>query len=92
VTAPRLEWLRAFAQDRGTVSDLLAAARFCMAEACDEPPEKCSHPQQRMTPLEFSQWVESQVHRAVRAPIRINHHETLEGGQRARRERESVAS
>ncbi len=84
MTAPRREWLRAFAQDHGTVSDVLAAARSCMSEACDESPEKCSHPRQRMTPLEFAQWLEEQLHRDASTPQRLDHRENREGGQHRR--------
>jgi hypothetical protein len=92
VTAPRREFIKAFATGRATISDVLAAARSLMSEGCDEPPDRCGCPEQRMTPLEFAQWLESSVHKAQRAPVRLDQRENLEAGQRQRRQLEAVAS
>jgi hypothetical protein len=66
VSRPRREWMMAFANDRGTLTDLYAASRSCMTDACDDEPEDCGHAVNQMTPLEFVQWVEEQIRLAQR--------------------------
>lgn len=84
MTVPRHEWMATF-NDRSNLADLLAAARSCMTDACDRcEPENCAHRANLMTPIEFAEWVEEQVHRAGRAPLRLDHRENLEGGQHRR--------
>lgn len=60
---PPRAWLRTFA-DPAVLSDLLAAARSCMADVDDCDPDECDHPEQLVTPLELAQWIEREVHRA----------------------------
>ena len=85
-------WLTAFELDAAALSDLFAAARDCMAEGDDCDPELCPHPEQRMTPLEFAQWVELEVKKAARAPIRLDQRENRQAGQYRRHGAEMVAS
>lgn len=56
-----------------TLSDLMRAARDCMRDACECVPADCEHPHNRMTPLEFAEWIEREVHRAQqeRAPLMV---------------------
>lgn len=63
-------WIATFA-DPATLSDLRAAASSCMGELCDCEPEECEHREQLMTPIEFFQWVEREVHLAQRQPVRF---------------------
>lgn len=63
-------WIATFA-DPATLSDLRAAASSCMGELCDCEPEECEHREQLMTPIEFFQWVEREVHLARREPVRF---------------------
>jgi hypothetical protein len=74
----RREWLCSLA---GCTDDILAAARACMRQLDDCEPDDCEHPEQMMTPLEFAQWLEREVHRVATAPIRLDHHETRRAGQ-----------
>ena len=46
---------------RAVLSDLYRAARSCMAAVCEEDPEWCGHTMNRMTPLEFVQWIEVEL-------------------------------
>lgn len=78
-------WLSTFAE-RAVLDHLRDAAEACMADAGDGcPPETCRHDANRMTPLEFAEWVELQLVRR-RRPVRIDHHENRAAGQRRRLE------
>jgi hypothetical protein len=59
---PDRSWLRTFV-DPDALRALLRAAKTCMAEADDCEPEDCPHRVNLMTPLEFAEWVEREVHR-----------------------------
>lgn len=78
-------WLATFA-DEAVLSDLRAAARACMAELDDCEPEECPHPEQRMSPAEFAQWVERAVHIEQQRP------QKFERGHRPRRMKDGSMS
>jgi hypothetical protein len=91
VTDARRDWMPTFA-DRAVLSDLRKAARRCMTEADDCDPELCQHPVNRMTPIEFCDWVETTINTAARAPVRLDHRENRTAGQKLRRALEIVAA
>lgn len=91
MTAPRRDWIATFA-DKAVLSDLFAAMDACMAELCDCDPDTCPHPQNRMTPREAAQWVETTINTAARAPVRLDHRENRKAGQQLRRALEIVAA
>lgn len=78
MTVRARDWLPTFA-DPATLSDLFAAARDCMAQVCDHQPHECPCPENRMTMVEFAEWVELEVKMAEREPVRF------ERGKRPRR-------
>jgi hypothetical protein len=90
MTDARRDWVPTFA-DPAVLSDLFKAARSCMRAADDCDPELCAHPINRMTPMDFAQWVEDEINAAKRAPVRLDHHETRRAGQQLRRALEIVA-
>lgn len=65
MTLRKDSWLDTF-EDPATLSSLLAAARACMAEGCDDDPDQCVHPIQLVTPGEFAAWVQGEVLRRQR--------------------------
>jgi hypothetical protein len=91
MTDARRDWMPTFA-DRAVLSDLFKAARRCMTEADDCDPEICAHDVNRMTPMDFAQWVETTINTAARAPVRLDHHENRTAGQKLRRALEIVAT
>lgn len=52
--------------DPAMLSDLLAAASDCMAQICADDPAECSCAGNRMTPIEFVEWLERERHIADR--------------------------
>lgn len=91
MTAPRREWITTFS-DEAVLSDLRKAAIDSMREIDDCPPEICPHAENRLTPIEFFNWVEATIHRAAREPVRLDHRETRRAGQVRRRTLEIVAA
>jgi len=91
MTQPRRAWIESFS-DPAVLSDLFAAAKSYMAEGDDCDPEHCPHPEQRMTPIEFAQWIEEQAAGVKRAPIRLDHRENRSAGQAARRSMEFAST
>lgn len=82
-TRQRRSWLITLA-DREILSALLTASRDCMTDACDDEPDDCSHAVNRMTPLEFAEWVEGQVRRSEREGDSAMTREHKEAGARRR--------
>jgi hypothetical protein len=70
VTQARRDWLATFANP-AVLSDLFAAARDCMAQVCDHEAHECPCPENRMTMVEFAEWVELEVKMAEREPVRF---------------------
>lgn len=91
MTDARRDWMPTFA-DPAILSDLFKAARSCMRSADDCDPELCVHSVNRMTPMDFAQWVEDEIAAAKRAPIRLDHRETRQAGQVRRRNLEIVVA
>ena len=80
--ANRRDWRETF-EDPACLSDLVSAARSCMTAADDCPPELCPHAVNRMTPLEFAEWVEDTIN--ARRATRLDHAENRRAGQAVRR-------
>jgi hypothetical protein len=62
-------WLDSF-DDPGVRADLRRAARACMADTDDCDPDLCGHPSQRITPMEFVDWLEQTWHTRTRGVAR----------------------
>lgn len=70
MTQGRREWLSTFA-DPAVLSDARAAAESCMREICQHKPEECDCRANLMTPTEFVDWLEAEIHAAKREPVRF---------------------
>lgn len=92
MTTPRRDWMKAIDSGQAGVTDIIRAARSCMAAADDCPPELCGHSVNRMTPLEFAEWIEDELSAGKRAPVRLDQRETRKAGQVHRRLMEMVAT
>jgi hypothetical protein len=79
----RGDWVATFS-DEDAMKALVAAARSCMADACDDAPEDCDHKVNLMTPLEFADWVERQVILASRRGEDARTREHKQAGARER--------
>lgn len=77
---PAAKWLETFA-DRGVLLDAYRAARSCMREICDDEPDACSCADNRLTPLEFVEWIEQQVRLEKAKPVRLDQRENRSAGQ-----------
>lgn len=70
MTAARRMWLREFQENSVARWALQAAARSCMEDACERhEAEDCPCEANRMTPLEFAEWIMDEVDRAG-GPVR----------------------
>jgi hypothetical protein len=80
----RRDWVRTFA-DPAILSDLRDAMRSMSAQLDDCDPSDCTHPEQRVHPMEVADWVEREVHVAGQRPTRF------ERGHRPRRKQQELA-
>ena len=93
MTNARRSWVRAFADDPLALWAVRAAADSCMREVCEEhEPADCSCQVQMMTPLELADWIEQEVSRERREPVRLDHHENRSAGQQERRAMEFASA
>ena len=84
-------WREVFA-DRDLRDALFAAARECHAEADDCDPQLCAHPEMLMMPIGLPEWIETEILKEQRRPVRLDHHENRSVGQHVRRALEIVAA
>ena len=70
MTAPKRDWLATFS-DEAVLSDLFAAARDAMRQVCDHDPAECGCDLNRATFQEWAEWVEIEVRKEGRKPVRI---------------------
>lgn len=64
------EWARTLG-DPAVLSDLRAAAADCMAMVCNHEPSECDCPENRMTMMEFVDWIELEAKREQGRPVRF---------------------